>query len=231
MFARGRGVQSIAMAGLAALALAAAAPADGPSGQNAAYLRIAVSEKSVVYLQVQGLELRAATSVAGLQSAEPMKMRLFGGTAAQAREFALPIPADQLPAGTSAVKLGLWLDRRQPDPKSPPGPYFTGKLTLCRTDDQKAQWQYVTSLGSMAGAEPEKAPSIRLPSLDDLKLTVTAVPSQGRVAVGLTVSSGSMVLSEVRKDGKPVQVSVSVMDSAGATIAQKSGTLADFGFS
>ena len=98
--------QSIAMAGIVALALVAAAPADEQLGQKSAYLRITVSEKSVVYLQAQGLELRAAMSVEGLQSAEPMKMRVFGGTAAQAREFALPIPADQLPAGITAVKAG-----------------------------------------------------------------------------------------------------------------------------
>jgi hypothetical protein len=160
-----------------------------------------------------------------------MKMRVFGGTAAQAREFALPIPADQLPAGTSAVKLGLWLGMKQPNPKSPAGPYFTGKLTLCRTDDQKAQWQYVTSLGSAAGADAETAPSIRLPGLADLKITVTAQPTKGRVAVGVDLSAGSTALPEIRKDGKPAQVSVSVVDSAGEPAAQKSGTLADFGFS
>jgi hypothetical protein len=138
MFTSSRWMQSVAMAGIVALALAAVARADETSGQSAAYLRIAVSEKSFVYLQAQGLELRAATSVAGLQSAEPMKMRVFGGTAAQAREFALPVPPDQLPAGISAVKLGLWFGMKPPDPKIPPRPYFTGKLTLCRTDDQKA---------------------------------------------------------------------------------------------
>jgi hypothetical protein len=158
-------------------------------------------------------------------------MRVFGGTAAQAREFALPIPAGQLPAGISAVKLGLWFGVKPPDPESPPGPYFSGKLTLCRTDAQKAQWQFVTSLGSPAGADAEKAPSVRLPSLADLKLDVTALPSEGQVAVGVAFSTGSTAALEIRKDGKPVEVSVTVMDAAGKTVAQKSGLLSDFGFS
>jgi hypothetical protein len=166
-----------------------------------------------------------------LESAEPQKMRVFGGTAAQAREFALPIPADQLPAGISAVKLGLWLNAGPPDPKIPPGPYFFGKLTLCRTDDQKAKWLYVTALGSPAGSDADTAPSVKLPSVDDIKLTVTALPGPGKLAVGVQLSAGSAALPDIRKDGKPVQVSVSVADSAGKTVEQKSGPLADFGFS
>ena len=231
MFARSRWMPSVAIAGIAALALAAAARADEPSEPGAAYLRIAVSEKSFVYLQVQDLELRAAASIAGLQSAEPKKMRVFGGAAAQAREFALPIPAAQLPAGISAVKLGLWFGVKQPDPQSPPGPYFTGKLTLCRTDAQKAQWQFVTSLGSPAGADAEKAPSVRLPSVADFKLDVTALPSEGKVAVGVALSTGSTAAVEIRKDGKPAELSVSVADSDGKPVAKKSGPLSDFGFS
>ncbi len=231
MAINGRSVQSIALAAIVALALAAAALAEEQPGAKAACLRIIVSEKSVIYLQVQGLELRAAMSVEGLQSAEPMKMRLFGGTAAQARVFSLPIPADQLPAGVTAIKLGLWLGQAPPSPKSLPGLYFTGKLTQCRTDAQKAEWQYVTSIASIAGSDAEKAPAIQLPSLAGLKLTVTAEPSKGNVGVGLALSAGTATLPEIRRDGKPVQASVSVSNAAGKIIAEKTGTLTDFGFS
>ena len=48
-----RTVQSIALAGIVALALTAAALAEEQPGQKAACLRIIVSEKTVVYLQVK----------------------------------------------------------------------------------------------------------------------------------------------------------------------------------
>ena len=90
----------------------------------------------------------------------------------------------------------------------------------------------MTSIGSVAGSDAEKAPSVRLPSLADLKIDCHGRAIQresGRRPRPL--GRRRRRLPEIRKDGKPVQVSVSVVDSAGETTAQKSGTLADFGFS
>lgn len=62
----------VAAAGVAALMGFGAGLADA---QQAAFARIAVSEKSVVYVRIQGGELRAAMSAEGLQNAEPVRMR------------------------------------------------------------------------------------------------------------------------------------------------------------
>jgi hypothetical protein len=39
------------------------------------------------------------------------------------------------------------------------------------------------------------------------------------------------MLTDVRKDGRPVQVKMIVTDASGAEIASKVGPLSDFGFS
>ncbi len=49
--------------------------------------------------------------------------------------------------------------------------------------------------------------------------------------VGLRLTLYGAALTDVRKDGKPVQAQMVVADASGAEVASKVGTLADFGFS
>ncbi len=63
--------QIVAAAGVAALMGLGSGLADA---QQAAFARIAVSEKSAVYVRIQSGELRAAMSAEGLQTAEPLRM-------------------------------------------------------------------------------------------------------------------------------------------------------------
>jgi hypothetical protein len=210
----------IAIAGIIALTLIGAGVLAG--APKAGYVRISVSDKSTAFLQLDSAGLRAAMSIGGLRTAEPAKAPALTVGLASAPEVTLPIPTDQLPAGVTAVKVRLLPG---------PGRSFTGKLALCRTDGQKAVWEYEENIGGMTGARPEEALTFSLPDLNGLKLRVTAVPSRGRVAIGLGLSAGLFALNEIRKDGKAVPVSVSVVDSAAMSLAQKRGTLTDFGFS
>ncbi len=63
----------LAAAGVAALVLIGAGCTSEQVSQTPASARIAVSEKSVVYVQIQGGEVRAAMSLEGLRSAAPVR--------------------------------------------------------------------------------------------------------------------------------------------------------------
>ncbi len=216
----------VASLGVAALVLIYAGCEDVPTSQNApVFARIAVSGKSVVYIQIQSGELRAATSVEGLQTAAPVKS--FVVNESMFGDVALPVPADQLPAGVTAIKMNLRLVK--------PWSYLRGQFTVSRTDFRKAQWQYVSEVGDkplfQAGANAKKAPSIKMADLDNVKAVLATQPSKGRLAVALQIMAGDVRLTDVRKDGQPAQVRMVVTDAAGARIASKVGPLSDFGFS
>ena len=219
----GKGMM-VAVAGVAALVLVGAGCTIEQTSQTPAFARIAVSEKSVVYVQIQGDELRAATSAAELQTAAPVKA---------GSEFTLPLPADQLPAGVTAIKARLGLQQYQV--RNSEGPaltrFISGQLTVCRTDDQKVEWQYVSQCGVQAFADVVKARSLELPDPDKVKATLEINPASGKLAIGLRLTADGAALTDVRKDGRPVQVKMVVADASGAEIASKVGALADFGFS
>jgi hypothetical protein len=222
----------VAMAGIAALMWLGAGLAAAQTSQNTpVFARIVVSEKSVVYIQIDGSELRAAMSVEGLKTAAPLKWSMESVKQFETGEFALPVPADQLPASVTAIKATLWTVLLRPSPGAEYAPHIYGPLTVSRTDDQKAVWQYLSRVCVLGGADAEKAPSIKLPSLDDAKAVLQAAPSRGKLAVGLRIMAGGVLLTDVRKDGQPVQVKMIVTDASGAEIASKVGPLSDFGFS
>jgi hypothetical protein len=140
-------------------------------------------------------------------------------------DVALPVPADQLPACVTAIKVSLLRD------ESNPWSNLRGQLTVCRTDDRKAEWQYVSQVDVLAMTTAEKAPSITLPNLDKLKVSLETVPSDGKLGAGLRLTAGDVVLTEVRKDGQSVRVKMVVTNASGAEIASDDGALTDFGFS
>jgi hypothetical protein len=223
---------------VAALLWTESAPAAAMSGQNSqkpAFARIVVSDKSVVYIQIQGDELRAATSVEGLQSAAPVKSGRAArpGLAGGPFEFTLPVPADQLPAGVTAIKgkLGFALVSASVSGRDALSPYFYGQLIVSRLDSRKAEWQYVSQVGLIAGASAENAPEIKLPNLDKISAALEARPSSGKLAVGLHLTADVATLADVLEEGRPVQVKMVVTDASGAEKASKVGRLSDFGFS
>ena len=72
---------------------------------------------------------------------------------------------------------------------------------------------------------------IQLPTSEKLTLTVTAVPSDGKLGVGVRLMADDKEASGLSKDGKPVPVQVSVTDAKGNEVGSKTGPLSDFGFS
>ena len=209
----------VAIVGIMALTLVGAGVLSGPLKPG--YVRINVSDKSAVCLEFKGAELRAAASAEGLKTAEPVRLVGLNSQAPQSGEFTLPIPADQLPEGISAIK-GTFARR---------GNRVYSLLGICRTDAQKAVWQCDVGLWSVVGDQTDAAPSIPLPGLEKLTLAVTGAPSKGSLGVGVNLTAGNSRVTGVRKDGKPVQVQVRVTDAAGKEVGARTGPLTDFGFS
>ena len=214
------------VAAAAAVVLAmigAGCASEQPAPTTPFFARMNVSEKCVVYFQIQGWdELRAAMSLEGLQAAAPIKIHIGDGREASERtDFALPIPSDQLPAGITAIKASLALTT----------PTLLGELTVCRSDAQKAEWQYVSKVEVAGSAKAENAPSISFPDFGRLRAAIETNPSAGNLGIGLRLTAGGATLADVLKNGQPVQVKMVVADASGAVIASRAGPLADFGFS
>lgn len=209
----------LAIAGIVALTLIGACMVNGTRGP--AYVRINVSDRSAVYLEFERATLRAATSVEGLQTAEPVPLRGVNYQTPQSREFTLPVPADQLPEGITAVKASFERIGRT----------IRGRLGICRTDSQKAVWQCDILVLSAAGDTAAAARAIRLPNPEKLTLAIRTTPSHRTLGVGVQLMSGDNQVSGVSKDGKPMPVQVRVTDAQGNEVAAKKGLLTDFGFS
>jgi len=248
---RACGKRPIVAACAAALALIGAGCAGRQTSQKPPiYARIAVSEKSAVYIMIQESDkvdvgpgssrpaprmaiLLTATSVEGLGSPQAIK-RMAVLTAApgsdnwSASEFTLPVPADQLPAGVTAIKAVLL----PASSRAAMAHDFSGWLKVCRTDDRKSEWEYALQIGDFTGGTcAGKAPLITLPDLNKVKARLETTSANGKLEIGLRLIAGSATLTEVNKDGKPVQAQMIVADASGAEVASKLGTLADFGFS
>ncbi|MGO8702849.1 MAG: hypothetical protein ACLQVA_03440 [Candidatus Brocadiia bacterium] len=209
----------VAIAGILALALIGAGVLDVT--QKTGYVRINVSDKSAIWLEFKGTELRAAASAEGLKTAEPVALRALGNQASESPEFTLPIPADQLPEGIWAVKGSF---RRF-------GNMVLGQLGICRTDEQKVVWQCDVRVTSSTGDTAVGAGTMQLPGLEKISLNVSAKPSNGKLGVGVHLTASINQVSDVRKYGKPVLVQVSVTDASGNEVGARKGPLTDFGFS
>ncbi len=119
----------VAIAGIMALTLAGAGLFSGKPGARLCPDQRLRQERRLA--GIQGASLRAAASAEGLKTAEPVPLRALNFQTSQSGEFTLPIPADQLPAGISAVKGSFTRTRNS----------VSGQLGICRTDAQKIVWQ------------------------------------------------------------------------------------------
>jgi len=212
-----------------ALIFFAAYPIVAQDTPKPVFARIAISNKSIVYIQIKGSELRAAMSVEGLQNPAvrgPLKIREIGSSEyVPPFEFTLPVPADQLPAGMKAIKASLSIASAQAEI------FVGGELRTTRTDAHSVEWEYVSRVNTGTSERVKDAPNISLPDLGKPKAILEARTSEGKLALGIRLSAGIAELIDVRKNGHPVQVNMVVTDASGAQVASKVGVLSDFGFS
>ena len=191
-----------------------------------AYMRVAVSEKSVVYLELQRDELRAATSIEALPDATPARLQVdsdFG----QNFSINLPIPAEDLPAGLTVQAKFVRVD----------APLGISKIFLffyfSRHDERNVEWQcYTKGLDYRTGGSAADAPVIDLPDIAKVQLAVTGKPSSGKIEIGLYLGvAGQCEMDLYRADGQDIPARVRVLDDTGKEVVRKQGTLKDFGFS
>lgn len=230
MFRKHAGLRFAGFAGLGAVVLIAAGCAGTPPRPS--YLRIAVSEKSVVHIQFQGEELRAAMSVEALPDAKPVGMAAMDDAPwfetvpplpaevqpTQRFNLTLPLPPDELPAGLTALRA-TFLDGAL-------------ALTFCRPDAGNVEWRGRTRwLPYKTALTPADAPVVAAPDIAKMKLEVTGVPTSGELGIGLTLVVDRYPMYLMRTDRKGVAAQVRVVDGAGKEVVLKQGTLDDFGFS
>lgn len=197
-----------------------------------AYLAFQLREKVVLYAQIDGDQLRFATSEAGLEAARPIK-----GTSERSGskwpETALTIPTETLPPGCTGIKATV--STFAAGGGSGSRVYAQVTFSVSQVDDKKSVWTIEAAEGGPTAQSIKQTRPISIPTADTASFEVGTQPvrrDDGNLAIGirLTIGSGAEV-SDVRKDGKPVEVSLTVKDAKDAVVASASKPLGQFGFS
>jgi len=206
------------------------------------YARLRVSPQGTeVYFQFDESGMRVARSAQELAAAKPVAAAERDGTRAVFPAVDLPVEADELrglPAGCKQLRAkctvydfgaSAW-GRRSLDVHMMclinPGFVYE--------DEAGAEWTYwMSGLGIDAATSPERADVAEMPALDRPTVEITAQVGRGgedQVGLAIAVLSGELGLHGIQKDGKPVQATLIVTDTAGKTVVTKRGTLEDLGF-
>jgi hypothetical protein len=83
-----------------------------------------------------------------------------------------------------------------------------------------------------ASYSADKAPDTRWAEMGKvITFSVTGKSANEALGVGVSVEAGTVHLSDIRKNGKPVDVHVTVLDASGKEVASRTGPLSAFGFS
>lgn len=236
--------------GLTAIVLSAAqllaatgksAPAAKPppprpaSAKKPVYIRVSVPPDTTVYVQIQGTEMRMATTVPGLKAAKPVKARQdrrLPASYVQFPEAALPVPAEALPAGWTGITAELSAQEGPVDPRTrTPWWYVYGNLGPSCKDADGTVWTYLVRMAARAGDSPDTQTVFAVTDPADLSLSVTAKPQGKQIGAALDIASGQSQLYEIRKDGVSAEVAeVIVTDQDGKQVAAKRGPINAFGF-
>jgi hypothetical protein len=202
-------------------------------------LRLSPDGKHVMYVQFQGTEMRMATTVDGLAKAEVVKGRDTSRPSSYKRmsfpPVGLPAVGETPPKGTKTTVefhvVGYPRRTGRGRTSTTYQMYVQTFVRHSRTDAKKVQWMYEFYEGTRPGTAAAKAPQVRVPVMGRLTLKVVAKPARKRqVGVGLYLMAGRVNLHDVKKAGKPCQVTVRVLDAKGAEVSKAAGPLSKFGF-
>ena len=216
----------------------AAKPSPAPkpvSAKEPVYLRISVPPDTTVYVQFKGTDMRMATTIPGLKTAKPVKVRQdrrLPANYTQFPEVTLPVPAKSLPAGWTGIAAELSAQQGPVDPRTrTPWWYVYGNLGPSCKDADGTVWTYLVRMAARAGDSPDTQTVFAVADPADLSLSVTAKPEGRQIGVGLAIASGQSQLYEIRKDGVSAEVAeVIVTDQDGKQVAAKRGPVNAFGF-
>jgi len=210
---------------LLALALAMAGAGRAATAATAYYVRFRISNDTMAYAQIQGNSMRMASSTEGLQTAKASKAYRASSGVTQFRNASLPVDASKLAPSCQSISAQLSLYGRF-------GRHIVyGSATVTMQDQSKARWSYLARIQVKPGTKAEAAPVIDLTGFKKLTIAFATRKQRSRqMGIGLYLRAGSLTLQDVRKNGRPVLMSVTVSDSNGRRAASKKGRLSDFGF-
>jgi len=242
------------LAAAAVLALALAGPAAGSAPATVWNARMqfpaaappTAAERSpapsYLYLQLDTTgELRIAGSAAGLATAKPLKARENSaqdlGSKGSSRymrfaEASLPVSLE----GVESVKtiVSFQENRHRKDRRSPMVDEATlsVKLAVAKRDRANAKWTYILSVDTplKANLPPDSSPVIKVPDLQDLKLTIGTELEGRKAGIGLEPKAGEVVVGEVLVGTKSATCTLEVLGADGKVLHSAQGDLEKFGF-
>jgi hypothetical protein len=190
---------------------------------RSAYAQLGTPQQPV-WVQFRGNQMRHAASAAELEGAEweSPRQRGWGYTA-----FApIDVPSEGMDVGIEAeaarvalVAFGSWYDAEWE--------YET-------RDEEGVRWEYMVSTPLRPSRSPEEAvlgepPGLEKPVLE-VETEVGREGGQSTIAVAVSLETEDWGLEEIRRNGRPVEVEVRVLDSTGKEVASETGSLEAFGY-
>lgn len=194
------------------------------------YLKIVTGPDSQVLAQFKDKELRLADGEDGLRKAKTIESKSQRGTRLF-KSVAIPAPKDGWPSGIKTVTGDFQL--RQYKSRGQTRNILYGTLKVSSKSEDGATWDYLQRVGVQLQSDPKRATALSVLDPTKLALNVKA-QKKGKarnIGIALTLTAGNAQLSDIRKDGKPLQAKVQVLDSKGKDIKTTKGYLSNFGFS
>jgi len=199
------------------------------------YLRLRVSPETMVYAQFVGSELRMATTPAGLKTATPVKGTKSDDRYVNFPSADFPLRDGQAAAGWSKIAATFFVMTRDGGKEGDTGsaPRYVGAGLLLSKQEPGALWSYNdVAEGSQAGTAPDTAPVVEIPQAEPIFLYIVCQPGREKnMGIALSLKSGKSDVSNVSRDGKPVEAALKVWDAQGRAVVEAKGPLSKFGFS
>lgn len=177
-----------------------------------------------VWVQFKGNRMRQAASAADLETGEWVRPREreWGYT-----EFApIDVPSEGMDVGIAvdAVRVGL----------SVFGSDCDAEWEYEKEDEAGVRWEYVVSTYLETAGSPEEAvlnepPGLEKPVLE-IDTEVGREEGQSTIGVALWLDTDDWGIDGIRRDGRPVEARVRILDSTGKEVASETGSLEDFGY-
>jgi hypothetical protein len=219
---------------VAALMLAALAQEKtAPAKSTTRYLRIRVSPKERLYIQLRGKEMRMAKTPAGLETAP--KPILASTSVSEGSEYTtstfppFALPGTSNPPTLVAISYTSYASGEDKDMRD--YSYAQVQIVQQRKDSRGTRWGYISSEYADPTDAPVSAPEVKVPVLGKLKLELTAdTKKPGEVGLGVVVNSGKQQLDDITRNGKSMSAQVKLVDSKKKPVASKTAALGEFGF-
>jgi hypothetical protein len=183
-------------------------------GLISSYLRVEVSPRKSLWVEVRGSRLRTAETPQALAKATW-----------ESREGQISLPVEpEESGGLQAAGVGLERTDGQLD----------ATWNIVEKDVRGESWECTAEGQLRAVRSAARAPTVRIPRLSkaDLKIVPQPEDQEGKpvVRVALQLHDAGFNISDVRVGGTEAQGEARVLDATGKVVGKKKARLADLGF-